>query len=45
MNCLFKKTDCLFEKIKENENIEIIKEEVTKIPEGITIIATGFQLF
>ena len=28
-------------KIEENENIEIIKEEVTKIPEGITIIATG----
>ena len=27
--------------INENENIEIIKEEVTKIPEGITIIATG----
>ena len=27
--------------IEENENIEIIKEEVTKIPEGITIIATG----
>ena len=28
-------------KIEENENIEVIKEEVTKIPEGITIIATG----
>ena len=28
-------------KIEENENIEINKEEVTKIPEGITIIATG----
>ena len=27
--------------INENENIEVIKEEVTKIPEGITIIATG----
>lgn len=27
--------------IEENENIEIIKEEVTKIPDGITIIATG----
>ena len=28
-------------KIEENENIEIIKEEVTTIPNGITIIATG----
>ena len=28
-------------KIEENENIEIIKEEVTTIPDGITIIATG----
>lgn len=28
-------------KIEENENIEIIKEEVTTIPGGITIIATG----
>ncbi len=27
--------------IEENENIEIIKEEVTEIPSGITIIATG----
>lgn len=29
------------EEIEKNENIEIIKEEVTEIPEGITIIATG----
>ena len=29
------------EMIENNENIEIIKEEVTEIPEGITIIATG----
>ena len=29
------------QKIEENENIEVIKEEVVKIPEGITIIATG----
>ena len=29
------------EEIERNENIEIIKEEVSKIPEGITIIATG----
>ena len=28
-------------KIEENSLIEVIKEEVTKIPEGITIIATG----
>ena len=28
-------------KIEENANIEIIKEEVTTIPDGITIIATG----
>lgn len=28
-------------KIEENENIELIKEEVTTIPDGITIIATG----
>ena len=28
-------------KIEENENIEIIKEEVITIPDGITIIATG----
>ena len=27
--------------IENNPNIEIIKEEVTKLPEGITIIATG----
>ncbi len=27
--------------IEENENIEIIKEEVINIPDGITIIATG----
>ena len=27
--------------IKNNENIEVINEEVTKLPEGITIIATG----
>lgn len=29
------------ENIKNNSNIEIINEEITKIPEGITIIATG----
>lgn len=29
------------EKIFENPNIEIIDEEITKIPEGIVIIATG----
>ena len=29
------------EEIKNNENIEVINEEVTKLPEGITIIATG----
>ena len=29
------------EEIKKNENIEVINEEVTKLPEGITIIATG----
>ena len=29
------------DEIEKMENIEIIKEEVTKIPEGITIIATG----
>ncbi|MBR4110741.1 MAG: methylenetetrahydrofolate--tRNA-(uracil(54)-C(5))-methyltransferase (FADH(2)-oxidizing) TrmFO [Clostridia bacterium] len=29
------------EEIKSNENIEVINEEVTKLPEGITIIATG----
>ena len=29
------------EEIEKNENIEIIKEEVSEIPEGITIIATG----
>ncbi|MBO5178887.1 MAG: methylenetetrahydrofolate--tRNA-(uracil(54)-C(5))-methyltransferase (FADH(2)-oxidizing) TrmFO [Clostridia bacterium] len=29
------------EEIKNNENIEIINEEVTKLPQGITIIATG----
>lgn len=29
------------EKISENPNIEIIDEEITKIPEGIVIIATG----
>ena len=28
-------------KIEENENIELIKEEVTTIPDGIIIIATG----
>ena len=28
-------------KIEENENIEIIKGEVTNLPDGITIIATG----
>lgn len=28
-------------KIEENQNIEIIKGEVTTIPDGITIIATG----
>lgn len=28
-------------RIEENKNIEILKEEVTKIPDGITIIATG----
>ncbi len=29
------------QKIEENPLIEIVKEEVTKVPEGITIIATG----
>lgn len=29
------------QKIKENQNIEIVHEEVKKVPEGITIIATG----
>ncbi len=29
------------EKLREEKNIEIIKEEVEEIPEGITIIATG----
>lgn len=29
------------QRIEENEKIEIIHEEVTKIPKGITIIATG----
>ena len=29
------------EEIKNNENIEVINEEVTKLPEGITIVATG----
>lgn len=29
------------EKVKNHPNIEIINEEVTEIPEGITVIATG----
>ncbi len=29
------------EKIKSNPNITVIEEEVTEIPEGITVIATG----
>jgi len=29
------------EKIEGNRNIEVIREEVTQIPEGITVIATG----
>jgi methylenetetrahydrofolate--tRNA-(uracil-5-)-methyltransferase len=29
------------EKIEGNRNIEVIREEVTRIPEGITVIATG----
>lgn len=29
------------DEITKNENIEIINQEITKIPEGITIIATG----
>ena len=29
------------EEIKNNENIEVINEEVTRLPEGMTIIATG----
>jgi methylenetetrahydrofolate--tRNA-(uracil-5-)-methyltransferase len=34
--------DMVTKKIEENENIEVIHEEITKIPEkGITIIATG----
>lgn len=28
-------------KIRENENINVIEEEVTKIPDGIVVIATG----
>lgn len=34
-------SDCVTEKIKTNSFIEIINEEVTKLPDGITIIATG----
>lgn len=29
------------EKIKSDENIELIEEEVTEMPDGITVIATG----
>lgn len=36
---LFSKT--VTEKIEENENINIIREELTKIPDGPTIIASG----
>ena len=34
-------SDYITKKITENENIELISEEVTEIPDGITIIATG----
>lgn len=34
-------SDAVTEKIKNSPYIEVIEEEVTKLPEGITIIATG----
>lgn len=34
-------SDYITKKIKEHENIEVIEGEVTEIPEGITVIATG----
>lgn len=34
-------SDCVTAKIRENPFIEVIEEEVTKLPDGISIIATG----
>ncbi len=34
-------SDYITKKLKEHKNIEIIKGEVTEIPDGITVIATG----
>ena len=34
-------SDYITEKIRSHENIEVINGEVTEIPEGITVIATG----
>ena len=34
-------SELVTKEIESNENIELIKDEVSKIPEGITIIATG----
>lgn len=34
-------SDSVTEKIKNNEYIEVISQEVTELPEGMTIIATG----
>lgn len=34
-------SDCVTAKIRENPLIEVIEEEVTKLPDGINIIATG----
>ncbi len=34
-------SDYITKKIKEHDNIEVIEGEVTEIPDGITVIATG----
>ncbi len=34
-------SDYVTEKIRSHENIEVIEGEITEIPEGITVIATG----
>ncbi len=34
-------SDYITQKIKSHENINVIEEEVTKIPDGIVVIATG----
>ena len=34
-------SDYITEKIRSNPNIEVVNKEITEIPEGITVIATG----